>query len=73
MVFKCVLFMGVGIIDYEFGICDICLLNGMCKVFFKMYIVMLFVVLFMVGVFFLNGFLSKEMFLDLLIKVNEFD
>ncbi|AUJ73056.1 DUF4040 family protein [Staphylococcus epidermidis] len=72
-VFKCALFMGVGIIDHESGTRDIRLLNGMRKVFPKMHIVMLLAALSMAGVPFLNGFLSKEMFLDSLTKANELD
>ncbi len=49
-VFKCALFMGVGIIDHESGTRDIRLLNGMRKVFPKMHIVMLLAALSMAGV-----------------------
>ncbi len=72
-IFKCALFMGVGIIDYESSTRDIRLLSGMHKVFPKMYIVMLLSALSMAGVPFLNGFLSKEMFLDSLVKAVELD
>ena len=72
-VFKCALFMGVGIIDHESGTRDIRSLNGMRHVFPKMHIVMLLAALSMAGVPFLNGFLSKEMFFDSLVKAIELD
>lgn len=72
-IFKCALFMGVGIIDHESGTRDIRSLNGMRLVFPKMHIVMLLAALSMAGVPFLNGFLSKEMFFDSLVKAIELD
>lgn len=62
VIFKVLLFMVVGIIDYEIGSCDMCLINGMWK--YLLYIVVLVIVVFlvMVGVLLLNGFFSKEMF-----------
>ena len=72
-IFKCALFMGVGIIDHESGTRDIRSLNGMRHVFHKMHIVMLLAALSMAGVPFLNGFLSKEMFFDSLVKAIELD
>lgn len=72
-IFKCALFMGVGIIDHESGTRDIRSLNGMRYVFPKMHIVMLLAALSMAGVPFLNGFLSKEMFFDSLVKAIELD
>lgn len=72
-IFKCALFMGVGIIDHESGTRDIRSLNGMRKVFPKMHIVMLFAALSMAGVPLLNGFLSKEMFFDSLVKAIELE
>ncbi|PTH40610.1 Na+/H+ antiporter Mnh2 subunit A [Staphylococcus capitis] len=72
-IFKCALFMGVGIIDHESGTRDIRSLNGMHHVFPKMHIVMLLAALSMAGVPFLNGFLSKEMFFDSLVKAIELD
>ncbi|EHJ06723.1 Na+/H+ antiporter Mnh2 subunit A [Staphylococcus simiae] len=67
-IFKCALFMGVGILDHETGSRDIRKLNGMRYLFPKMNIVMSIAALSMAGVPFLNGFLSKEMFLDGLVK-----
>ncbi|OHO70531.1 cation:proton antiporter [Staphylococcus sp. HMSC036D05] len=72
-IFKCALFMGVGIIDHESGTRDIRSLNGMRKVFPKMHIVMLLAALSMAGVPLLNGFLSKEMFFDSLVKAIELE
>lgn len=72
-IFKCALFMGVGIIDHESGTRDIRILKGMRYVFPKLHIVMLLSALSMAGVPFLNGFLSKEMFFDSLIKAIELD
>lgn len=66
--FKCALFMGVGIIDHEAGTRDIRRLNGMRKYFPKMNLAMTLAALSMAGVPFLNGFLSKEMFFDSLVK-----
>lgn len=63
-IFKCVLFMGVGIIDHEAGTRDIRRLGGMRHHFPKMHIVMTLAALSMAGVPLLNGFLSKEMFFD---------
>ena len=48
-IFKCALFMGVGIIDHESGTRDIRSLNGMRHVFPKMHIVMLLAALSMAG------------------------
>ncbi|MGX0910693.1 Na+/H+ antiporter Mnh2 subunit A [Staphylococcus caprae] len=72
-IFKCALFMGVGIIDHESGTRDIRSLNGMRKFFPKMHIVMLLAALSMAGVPLLNGFLSKEMFFDSLVKAIELE
>ncbi|AXZ24208.1 Na+/H+ antiporter Mnh2 subunit A [Staphylococcus warneri] len=72
-IFKCALFMGVGIIDHEAGTRDIRYLNGMRKLFPKMHIAMLIASLSMAGVPFLNGFLSKEMFFDSLVKASHLD
>lgn len=72
-IFKCALFMGVGIIDHEAGTRDIRYLNGMRKLFPKMHITMLLAALSMAGVPFLNGFLSKEMFFDSLVKAIHLD
>ncbi|PNZ24558.1 monovalent cation/H+ antiporter subunit A [Staphylococcus petrasii] len=66
--FKCALFMGVGIIDHESGTRDIRRLSGMRKFFPKMNLAMTLAALSMAGVPFLNGFLSKEMFFDSLVK-----
>ncbi|MCJ1657017.1 DUF4040 family protein [Staphylococcus sp. NRL 16/872] len=66
--FKCALFMGVGIIDHESGTRDIRRLSGMRKYFPKMNLAMTLAALSMAGVPFLNGFLSKEMFFDSLVK-----
>ena len=54
--FKCTLFMGVGIIDHEAGTRDIRKLNGMRKFFPKMHVSMTLAALSMAGVPFLNGF-----------------
>ncbi|MCE5090638.1 DUF4040 family protein [Staphylococcus devriesei] len=67
-IFKCALFMGVGIIDHEAGTRDIYRLSGMRKYFPKMNLVMTLAALSMAGVPFLNGFLSKEMFFDSLVS-----
>ena len=72
-IFKCALFMGVGIIDHEAGTRDIRYLNGMRKLFPKMHIAMLIAALSMAGVPFLNGFLSKEMFFDALVKASHLE
>ena len=75
-IFKCALFMGVGILDHETGSRDIRQLNGMRYLFPKINIVMSIAALSMAGIPFLNGFLSKEMFLDGLvksIKLEQFD
>lgn len=71
--FKCTLFMGVGIIDHEAGTRDIKKLNGMRKFFPKMHVSMTLAALSMAGVPFLNGFLSKEMFFDSLVKSIELE
>ncbi|MDU3265013.1 MAG: proton-conducting transporter membrane subunit [Staphylococcus sp.] len=71
--FKCTLFMGVGIIDHEAGTRDIRKLNGMRKFFPKMHVSMTLAALSMAGVPFLNGFLSKEMFFDSLVKSIELE
>ncbi|KGF28883.1 MULTISPECIES: DUF4040 family protein [Staphylococcus] len=67
-IFKCALFMGVGIIDHEAGTRDIRRLSGMRKFFPKMNLVMTLAALSMAGVPLLNGFLSKEMFFDSLVS-----
>lgn len=67
-IFKCALFMGVGIIDHESGTRDIRRLGGMRHIFPKMNLVMTLAALSMAGVPLLNGFLSKEMFFDGLVK-----
>ncbi|MBE7331838.1 DUF4040 family protein [Staphylococcus haemolyticus] len=70
-IFKCALFMGVGIIDHEAGTRDIRRLSGMRKFFPKMNLVMTLAALSMAGVPLLNGFLSKEMFFDSLVSAIE--
>lgn len=70
-IFKCALFMGVGIIDHEAGTRDIRRLSGMRKFFPKMNLVMTLAALSMVGVPLLNGFLNKEMFFDSLVSAIE--
>lgn len=70
-IFKCALFMGVGIIDHEAGTRDIRRLSGMRKFFPKMNLVMTLAALSMSGVPLLNGFLSKEMFFDSLVSAIE--
>ena len=70
-IFKCALFMGVGIIDREAGTRDIRRLSGMRKFFPKMNLVMTLAALSMAGVPLLNGFLSKEMFFDSLVSAIE--
>ncbi|OFB51919.1 cation:proton antiporter [Staphylococcus haemolyticus] len=70
-IFKCALFMGVGIIDHEAGTRDIRRLSGMRKFFLKMNLVMTLAALSMAGVPLLNGFLSKEMFFDSLVSAIE--
>lgn len=70
-IFKCALFMGVGIIDHEAGTRDIRRLSGMRKSFPKMNLVMTLAALSMAGVPLLNGFLSKEMFFDSLVSAIE--
>ncbi|TRL68456.1 DUF4040 family protein [Staphylococcus haemolyticus] len=70
-IFKCALFMGVGIIDHEAGTRDIHRLSGMRKFFPKMNLVMTLAALSMAGVPLLNGFLSKEMFFDSLVSAIE--
>ncbi|HFG8990877.1 TPA: Na+/H+ antiporter Mnh2 subunit A [Staphylococcus argenteus] len=70
-IFKCALFMGVGILDHEAGSRDIRILSGMRHLFPKMNIVMTIAALSMAGVPFLNGFLSKEMFLDVLTQAGQ--
>lgn len=70
-IFKCALFMGVGIIDHEAGTRDIRRLSGMRKFFPKMNLVMTPAALSMAGVPLLNGFLSKEMFFDSLVSAIE--
>ncbi|MEX6330013.1 DUF4040 family protein [Staphylococcus haemolyticus] len=70
-IFKCALFMGVGIIDHETGTRDIRRLSGMRKFFPKMNLVMTLAALSMAGVPLLNGFLSKEMFFDSLVSAIE--
>lgn len=70
-IFKCALFMGVGIIDHEAGSRDIRRLSGMRKFFPKMNLVMTLAALSMAGVPLLNGFLSKEMFFDSLVSAIE--
>ena len=61
--YKGALFMGVGIIDHETGTRDIRKLSGLRKVLPITHVVMLVSALAMGGIPFLNGFLSKEMFL----------
>ena len=70
-IFKCALFMGVGIIDHEAGTRDIRRLSGMRKFFPKMNLVVTLAALSMAGVPLLNGFLSKEMFFDSLVSAIE--
>ncbi|KKI59802.1 monovalent cation/H+ antiporter subunit A [Staphylococcus haemolyticus] len=70
-IFKCALFMGVGIIDHEAGTREIRRLSGMRKFFPKMNLVMTLAALSMAGVPLLNGFLSKEMFFDSLVSAIE--
>lgn len=70
-IFKCALFMGIGIIDHEAGTRDIRRLSGMRKFFPKMNLVMTLAALSMAGVPLLNGFLSKEMFFDSLVSAIE--
>lgn len=70
-IFKCALFMGVGILDHEAGSRDIRILSGMRQLFPKMNLVMTIAALSMAGVPFLNGFLSKEMFLDALTQTGQ--
>lgn len=70
-IFKCALFMGVGIIDHEAGTRDIRRLSGMRKFFPKMNLVMTLAALSMAGVPLLNGFLSKEMFFDSIVSAIE--
>ena len=70
-IFKCALFMGVGILDHEAGSRDIRILSGMRQLFPKMNLVMMIAALSMAGVPFLNGFLSKEMFLDALTQTGQ--
>ena len=70
-IFKCALFMGVGIIDHEAGTRDIRRLSGMRKFFPKMNLIMTLAALSMAGVPLLNGFLSKEMFFDSLVSAIE--
>lgn len=72
-IFKGTLFMGVGILDHEAGTRDIRTLNGMRKLFPKMHLAMLLAALSMAGVPLLNGFLSKEMFFDGLVKSIQLD
>ncbi|UDI78978.1 DUF4040 family protein [Staphylococcus taiwanensis] len=71
--FKCALFMGVGIIDHEAGTRDIRRLSGMRKFFPKMNVVMTLAALSMAGVPLLNGFLSKEMFFDSLVSAMQLE
>lgn len=70
-IFKCALFMGVGILDHEAGSRDIRILSGMRQLFPKMNLVMTIAALSMAGIPFLNGFLSKEMFLDALTQTGQ--
>ena len=70
-IFKCALFMGVGIIDHEGGTRDIRRLSGMRKFFPKMNLVMTLLCVINAGVPLLNGFLSKEMFFDSLVSAIE--
>ena len=55
-IFKCALFMGVGILDHEAGSRDIRILSGMRQLFPKMNLVMTIAALSMAGIPFLNGF-----------------
>ncbi|MCU5746897.1 DUF4040 family protein [Staphylococcus sp. SQ8-PEA] len=66
--YKGALFMGVGLIDHETGTRDIRKLSGLRHFLPLTHIVMLLSALSMGGVPLLNGFLSKEMFFDGLLR-----
>lgn len=70
VVFKVLLFMVVGIIDYEIGMCDMCYLLGFVKFMLIMVMLVIIVLVVMVGVLLLNGFLFKEMFFDVIYEWN---
>lgn len=67
--FKGVLFMIIGGIDYLIGICDVKKLGGLFIIMFILFMFIVIIILSMVGVLFFNGFLLKEKFLELMINV----
>ncbi|MBT2813149.1 DUF4040 family protein [Staphylococcus coagulans] len=68
--FKGTLFMGVGLIDHETGTRDIRQLGGLKRYLPITMVVMSMAALSMAGVPLLNGFISKEMFFEGLIRSN---
>ena len=68
-IFKGALFMGVGIVDHETGTRDMQRLSGLRKVLPVTTVLMTVSAMSMAGLPLLNGFLSKEMFLESLLRV----
>lgn len=73
VIFKGSLFMVVGIVDYEIGMCDIRKLGGLMSFMFVIFIIVIIGGFLMVGFFFFNGFLSKEMFFIGMVNVIKMD
>ncbi|TDL97722.1 DUF4040 domain-containing protein [Macrococcus brunensis] len=70
-IFKAALFMGAGIVDHAAHTRDMNQLGGLRKALPVTFIVMTIAALSMAGIPFLNGFLTKEMFLTALVDLRE--
>lgn len=70
VIFKGVLFMIIGVVDYFIGICDVKKLGGLLIIMFILFIIIVIIVLSMVGVLLFNGFLLKELFLEIIFIVS---
>ncbi|GGA96902.1 DUF4040 domain-containing protein [Macrococcus hajekii] len=71
--FKAALFMGAGIVDHAAHTRDLNKLGGLRKAMPITFTVMTIAALSMAGIPFLNGFLSKEMFLTVLVDLRGLD